>query len=84
LCAEKRRPGRPRLYTSEAERKRVERARAKVIGCKVVVLSLPGEYKILLDRFCAENNMSKVEGVCYLLDLHYDFSDPTTHPTNVT
>ena len=72
------RPGRPKLYESAAEKKRMERARIKAAGCKEVRISVPEEYKTLLDRFCAENNMSQVEALCYLLDLHYDFSDSTS------
>ena len=82
MCAEKGRPGRPRKYESAAEKKRMERTRIKAAGCKEVRLSVPEEYKVLLDRFCAENNMSQVEALCYLLDLHYDFSDPTSTSSN--
>jgi len=78
LCEEKKRPGRPRIHESEAARKRAERARAKILGCRVLHVTLPEEYKALLDRFCAENKMSQVEGLCYLLDLHYNFSDTTS------
>ena len=81
MCTEKGRPGRPRVHDSEAARKRTERARAKAIGCKVVHVSLPEEYKTLLDIFCTENKMSQVEALCYLLDLYYDFSDSTTRIT---
>ena len=80
MCAEEIRRGRPRIYDSDAERKRAERARAKVEGYKEVHLSLPEEYKILLDRFCSENTMSQVEAICYLLDLHYNFSDSIPNP----
>ena len=75
MCAEKSRPGRPRIYGSLAERRRAERARAKIAGCKDVRVSLPGEYKTALDTFRAENKMSLPEAICYLLDLHFDFPD---------
>ena len=77
MRSEKSSRGRPRIYETDAERKRVERARAKAVGCKDIHLSLPEDYKILLDRFCADNKMSQVEALCYLLDLYYDFSDST-------
>ena len=72
MCADKRQRGRPRIYESEAVRKQAERARTKLAGCKEIRLSVPEEYKILFDKFCAQNNLSKVEGLCYLLDLHYN------------
>ena len=78
MCAEKSRRGRPRIYESDAERKRVERARAKVAGCKDIHLSLPEDYKILLDRLCTENKMCQVDALCYLLDLYYNFSDSSS------
>ena len=81
MCVEKSRPGRPRIYDCDAARKRAERARAKAEGFKEVHLSLPEEYKTLFDKFCAENKMSQVEALCYLLDLNYDFSDSTTRIT---
>jgi len=77
LCAKKG-PGRPRIYDDNAARKRAERARAKMAGCKAILLSsVPEEYKTLFENFCAEHNLSQVEAFCYLLDLHYDFSDST-------
>lgn len=81
MCAEKGRPGRPRIYESAAEKKRAERARIKAAGCRELRISLPGEYKALLERFCGDNNMSQVEGLCYLLDLYYDFSDSMDRKT---
>ena len=81
MCAEKDRRGRPRIYESAAEKKRAERTRIKAAGCKEVRLSVPEEYKTLFDKFCEESKMSQVEALCYLLDLHYDFSDSTTRIT---
>ena len=81
MCVEKGRRGRPRIHDSEAARKREERARAKALGCKVVLVSLPEEYKTLLDKFCTENKMSQADALCYLLDLYYNFSDSTTRIT---
>jgi len=78
---EKRRPGRPRIYESAAEKKRMERERIKAAGCKEVRLSVPEEYKILFDRFCSENKMSQVEALCYLMDLQYGFSDTMARAT---
>ena len=77
MCAKKGRRGRPRIHESEAARKRAERASAKALGCKIVHVALPEEYKTLLDKFCTENKMSKVDAICYLLDLHYDSLDST-------
>jgi len=39
--------------------------------------AVPEDYKALFDEFCADNKMSQVDALCYLLDLYYDFSDPT-------
>ena len=75
----KKQPGRPRIYESEAHRKRIERARAREEGCKVLYVTLPLEYKILLDRFCEEHNLTQLGAICYLLDLHYNFSEPTSN-----
>ena len=82
MCAEKSRRGRPRIYGSLAERRRAERARAKIAGCKDVRISLPEEYKTRLDTFCAENKLSLAEAVCYLLDSQSGFSDSTS-PTQI-
>ena len=77
MCAKKG-PGRPRIYASNAVRKRAERARAKAAGCKAILLSsVPEEYKTLFENFCTNNKMTQVEGFCYLLDLFYNFSEPT-------
>ena len=75
MCAEKGRPGRPRVYESAAEKKRAERARIKAAGYREMRLSVPEDYKTLFEKFCADNKMSQVEGLCYLLDLHYDSLD---------
>jgi hypothetical protein len=69
-------PGRPRIYDDCATRKRAERARAKMAGCKAILLSsVPEEYKAIFNNFCEANKLSQVEGFCYLLDLYHDFSD---------
>ena len=81
MCTKKRRPGRPKIYESAAARKREERARIKAAGCREMRISVPEEYKTLFDRFCAENKMSQVGALCYLLDLHYDFPDSSTQTT---
>ena len=63
------------IHGSDAARKRAQRAREKAAGYKDVHLALPEEYKTLLDKFCARNNMGQVEALCYLLDLYCDFTD---------
>jgi hypothetical protein len=74
--AAKKGPGRPRIYENCAARKRAERTRAKMAGCKAILLSsVPEEYKTMFNSFCAANKLSQVEGFCYLLDLYHNFSD---------
>ena len=77
MCVEKSRRGRPRIYDSDAAKKRAFRARAIQAGCKEIHVALPEEYKTLFGHFCAENKMSQAEAFCYLLDLHFDFPDST-------
>ena len=69
-------PGRPKIHDSDAARKRAERSRLKAAGCKDINVSLPGEYKILFNKFCDEHNMTQVDAICYLLDLYDRDSKP--------
>ena len=75
MCAKKGRRGRPRIYDDSAARQRAHRAREKAAGYKEVTLLLPDAYKDLFDKFCAQNNMGQVDGLCYLLDICSNFSD---------
>ena len=64
-------PGRPKIHNSDAERKRKKRRLIKEEGYKDIHLSLPGEYKKMFKYFCAEKELSYLEGICKLLDMHY-------------
>ena len=79
MCAKR---GRPRIYDSIAAKKKSARERLKEAGCKEIRLSVPEEYKKLFDIFSARNNMSQTNAFCYLLDLHFDFSDPNEQTQN--
>ena len=69
----KRQVGRPRVHGSDADRKRLERKRAKAAGCKAVnMIWLPEEYKKLFDKFCTRNHMTQAVALCALLDSYYD------------
>ena len=60
--------GRPRLYSSDAEKMRVFRSSKKEAGLVGVRIDIPLEYKQLLDEFCKKTNQTISGAICDLLD----------------
>lgn len=68
----RRKPGRPRLYATEAEKVHAFHERKIKRGYADVRIMLSKESMALLDRLCAENKMNKAEAISYLLMNYYE------------
>ena len=63
--------GRPRRYSSDADKMRAFRLSKKEAGLVGVRLDITQEYKQLLDEFCKKTNQTISDAVCDLLDRYY-------------
>lgn len=53
---------------SSSERVRRYREKMKASGFRDIHVSLPPEYKDLLDKYCIKTKMPQASVICYLLD----------------
>jgi hypothetical protein len=67
LAKEKRGVGRPRKFSNKAAQMKFQRVKKKEAGYKEIHACIPGEFKELLDNFCAVTGLTISEMICYLL-----------------
>ena len=65
-------PGRPRKYQTEAEKVKAYHDRKISEGYNDIRIMLSDECVGLLDRLCAETNMTKADAISYLLINYYE------------